>query len=194
MIFSAPLFTVILSLIFFRIRIGLLKGGLCLLLFGGVILNVKPPFIFPQNNNDTILWNMTWAQDFRTTSFATYHLHSGDYYAGVALALGCALSGSLKAIVIRHISNEIDPLALVFYTGFGGIATALLASCVDGGLGLMVGEIKAADAQVWAILMTVSALGMLGYFTFAASLKFISATLNVVMMSNEIVLAYICQG
>ena len=164
------------------------------MLFGGIILNVKPPFIFPQNNNDTILWNMTWAQDFETTSSSTVHLHSGDKYIGVALALGCALSGSLKAIIIRHISNEIDPMALVFYTGFGGIVTALLASCIDGSIGQMVEEIKAADGQVWAILMTVSALGMLGYLTFAASLKFISATLNVVMMSNEIVLAYICQG
>lgn len=82
----------------------------------------------------------------------------------------------------------------MFYTGFGGIATALLASCADGGIGRMVAEIKKADSEMWAVLMGVSALGMLGYFTFAASLKFISATLNVVMMSNEIVLAYICQG
>ena len=165
------------------------------MLFGGVILNVKPPFIFPQNNNDTIVWNMTSAQDFRTiSSSSTVHLHSEENYIGVALALGCALSGSLKAIIIRHISNEIDPMALVFYAGFGGIAIALLASCIDGGIGQMMKEIKAADGKVWALLMTVSALGMLGYLTFAASLKFISATLNVVMMSNEIVLAYICQG
>ena len=194
MIFSAPHFTVILSLIIFRIKIGLLKGGLCLVLFGGVILNVKPPFIFPQSNNDTILWNLTSSQDFEADTFMSYNSHSGDYYIGVALALSCALSGSLKAIVVRHISNEIEPTALVFYTGFGGIATALLVSCVDGGIGRMVGEIKNADGELWGVLMAVSTLGMLGYFTFAASLKFISATLNVVMLANEIVLAYICQG
>ena len=113
MIFSAPLFTVLLSLIVFRIRIGLLKGGLCLVLFGGVILNVKPPFIFPQNSNDTILWNLTLAdQDFETASSSRTHPHTGQYYVGVALALGCSLSGSLKAIVISHIRSEIDSLAL----------------------------------------------------------------------------------
>ena len=71
MVFSAPLFTVLLSLIFFRIRIGLLKGGLCLVFFGGIVLNVKPPFIFPQNNNDTGSQNLTLAYDLRMPSFST---------------------------------------------------------------------------------------------------------------------------
>ena len=46
-IFTTPLFTVILSFVFFRIRIGLWKAGLCAVLFAGMILNIQPPFIFP---------------------------------------------------------------------------------------------------------------------------------------------------
>ena len=82
----------------------------------------------------------------------------------------------------------------MFYAGLGGIGTALLVSCADGGVGRLAGEIKKADAELWAVLMAVSALGMLGYYTFVASLKFISATLNVVIGTIEIVLAYLCQG
>ena len=46
-IFTTPLFTVILSLLCFRIKIGLWKAGLCAVLFAGMILNIQPPFIFP---------------------------------------------------------------------------------------------------------------------------------------------------
>ena len=41
--------------------------------------------------------------------------------------------------------------------------------------------------------MGISVLGMLGYFTFVASLSFVSATTCTVAGSIEIVLAYLCQ-
>ena len=160
--FSSPLFTVLLSFIFFQIKIGLLKGCLCLLLFGGVILIVKPPLIFP--HNDTIQGNLT-KDGFGTALIDDpHHPHSVGYYMGVALALGSALSGALNAIVVRHISNVLDSLAIMFYTGIGGIATALLVSSADGGISHMVEVIKKTDADLWLVLMIVSALGILGYF------------------------------
>ena len=55
-------------------------------------------------------------------------------------------------------------------------------------------EIKEADAEHWGVLMALSTFGLLGLFAMAASLKFISATMNVVTGTIEIVLAYICQG
>ena len=45
----------------------------------------------------------------------------------------------------------------------------------------------------WGILVGISALGMLGYFTFVASLSFVSATTCTVAGTIEIVLAYLCQ-
>ena len=88
----------------------------------------------------------------------------------------------------------MDSLAIMFYTGIGGIATALLVSCADGGISHMVEVIKKTDADLWVVLMIVSALGILGYFTFVASLKFISATLSEVTRTIEIGFTYICQG
>ena len=41
--------------------------------------------------------------------------------------------------------------------------------------------------------MGISALGILGYFTFVASLSFVSATTCTVAGTIEIVLAYLCQ-
>ena len=153
---------------------------------------MKPPLIFPQNN--AVQGNLT-NDDFGTALIdAPHHPHAVGYYVGVALALGSAFSGALKSIVIKHISNELHSLAIMFYTGIGGIATALLVSCADGGISHMVEEIKKADADLWVVLMTVSALGILAYFAFVACLKFISATLSEVTRTIEIGFTYICQG
>ena len=118
---------------------------------------------------------------------------SARYYIGVALALGCALAGSLKPIVIKHLSNKMETLALVFYTGIGCAVTALLAVFIDVGLKEIVEKMAESNSVTWIIVVLISALGIFGYFTFAASLKFISATLCTVLGTIEIVLAYTCQ-
>ena len=189
--FSAPFFAVLLSLIFFQIKIGLLKGWLCLVLFGGVILILKPPFIFTKN--DTIQGNLT-DNDLGTALVDMHHSPSGQYYTGVALALGFAFTSALAAIVTKRISNELDSLAVMFYTGVGGIVTTLLLICVDKGFGHTVEEIKKADAELWMVMMTVSALGIVGYLSYVTCLKFISASLVVVITTMQVVLSYIFQG
>ena len=119
---------------------------------------------------------------------------SVNYYIGVALALGCAISGSLKPMVIKHLSGMFETLALVFFTGIGCAATVLLAGFIDVGAKDIVTEMAETNFVTWIIVTLISALGILGYFTFAASLKFISATLCCVLGTIEIVLAYACQG
>ena len=119
---------------------------------------------------------------------------SMSYYIGVALALGCAICGSLKPMVIKHLSNTFDTLALVFFTGIGCAATVLLAGFIDVGVKNIVAEMGETNSVTWIIVTLISAMGILGYFTFAASLKFISATLCCVLGTMEIVLAYACQG
>ena len=57
-----------------------------------------------------------------------------------------------------------------------------------------ISEIQRTNAQHWSILVSVSCVGVAGYFSFTASLKFISATTCAVLGTIEIVLAYICQG
>ena len=57
-----------------------------------------------------------------------------------------------------------------------------------------ISEIQTTNAQHWGILISVSCVGVAGYSSFTASLKFISATTCAVLGTIEIVLAYICQG
>ena len=191
LMFSAPLFTVLLSLIFFQIKIGLLKGWLCLVLLGGVILIVKPPFIFTMN--DTIQGNLTDI-DLETALNDAHHAHYGYYYTGVTLALGFAFTSALTTIITKHLSNELESLVIILYTGVGGIATTMLVNCADRGFGHTVEEIKKADAELWMVMMTVSVLGIMGNVSYVTSLKFISASLVMVITTMQVVLSYIFQG
>ena len=71
---------------------------------------------------------------------------SARYYIGVVLALCCALTGSLKPIVIKHLSNKMETLALVFYTGIGCAVTALLAGFIDVGLNEIVEKMEESNS------------------------------------------------
>ena len=119
---------------------------------------------------------------------------SVNYYIGVALALGCAISGALKPMVIKHLGSMFETLALVFFTGIGCAATVVLAGFIDVGGKDILEKMGETNFVTWSIVTLISAMGILGYFTFAASLKFISATLCCVLGTIEIVLAYTCQG
>ena len=50
-IYSGPLFTMLFSYLFLRIRQGLWKILFALILIVGVILVIRPPFMFPNQNS-----------------------------------------------------------------------------------------------------------------------------------------------
>lgn len=49
LVFTEPLFTVILAFVFYRTKIGVTKGVFCICLVGGLLLSVQPPFLFSQD-------------------------------------------------------------------------------------------------------------------------------------------------
>ena len=63
------------------------------------------------------------------------------------LALGCALGGSLKSVLIKHVSKDMDSVAVMFYMGFGGVFTIFAIASVDMGVNHLVEQIQMADAN-----------------------------------------------
>ncbi len=53
LVFSSPLFTMILSAIVLKSRMGLYKIMFCIILIIGIVLVVRPPFLFPPDPNPT---------------------------------------------------------------------------------------------------------------------------------------------
>ena len=99
--FTEPLFTVVLSFVFSIISIGLVKMLLCCGLLIGMILTVQPPIIFgDKTTNNSTLDEIV--QDIPPTN-------SEEYYVGVLMAMGCAVLGAFcnisinKCKKIRHV-------------------------------------------------------------------------------------------
>jgi drug/metabolite transporter (DMT)-like permease len=89
-IFTEPLFTVILSFILLRIAVGIFKVLLCFGLLSGMILSVQPPFIFGNtkimvvnDNNTTATAIMDAVNDGNSTSLNNdVSGDNPDYYTG----------------------------------------------------------------------------------------------------------------
>ena len=194
-IFTEPLFTVILSLIFLRVRIGVWKAALCLGLAAGMILCVQPPFIFSQRRaaadddaNDTAAWNIS-SLVFGDGNASAVEAQppapfSGNYYFGVILAIGCAVCGSLCNITINRVGNDVSSTALVFYSGLGGVVVAIVGSLADRQMDRVVGAIESFSVDNWVILVAVSAVGIVGYLCYTASLKSVTPTSVSVLRSQ----------
>ena len=100
-IYTAPIFTMIFSFIFLRIRQGLWKIFFALLLMIGVILVVKPPFLFPQYN-----LHLNIQQNNLTLHFYGEEYTLGDennHWLGVAICFGAALCTGLMNVVFNHL-------------------------------------------------------------------------------------------
>ena len=204
-IFTEPLFTVLLSLIFLRVKIGVWKAALCVGLAAGMILCVQPPFIFSQHHFDFDFDDdddnaTSAARNISDLVFGSANVTSpkpapftGNYYFGVILAIGCAVCGSLCNITINRVGSDVSSTGLVFYSGLGGIVVAIVGSLADRQVDRVVGAIESFSVDNWVILVAVSAVGIVGYLCYTASLKSVTPTSVSVLRSQEIVLAYFCQ-
>lgn len=110
-VFTEPLWTLILSKVILKIKIGLWKIGFGLLLISGMVLCIQPPFLFP-----SII-----SQDDESTR---------SYYFGVVLAMTTAVAGSMANVAIAK-CEKVSSKVMVFYNGLGGLILALMCSYFD---------------------------------------------------------------
>lgn len=194
LVFTEPLWTIILSKFILHIRIGVWKTLFGLVLVTGVVLCVQPPFLFPDpsiidapiDNTTDINGNVTAANSLQDEP------GSDNYFLGAGLAIGAALTGSLANILIAK-CEIITSSVLVFYSGMGGVIVALFCSIFDP-YNKIVFSISDISLNDWAILLALGASGMIGYFSMTRSLKLIPPTTVAVLRAMEIVLAYIVQA
>ena len=180
LIFTEPLFTILLSLVFLGVGIGPLKIILCSGLLAGMVLNIQPPFMFPNKDQDT----------------SSSGGNSFSYYFGAALAVACAICGSLCNVCIFLCGDEVSSAGLVFYTGIGGIVIAIIgcyADDGDSGASRMLFSLESLSPTDWGVLLMISALGVLAYLAMTQALKLTSPTSVSVLRALEIILAYVCQ-
>ncbi|TRY71642.1 hypothetical protein TCAL_03122 [Tigriopus californicus] len=185
-IFTEPLFTMVLSLIFLKIAMGPWKILLGIGLTAGMILSIQPPFLFPPTVPLTPLSN------------SSHHVlvegkiqRSEQYFYGACLAISCALCGAMCNILIKK-CDGISSTSLVFVAGIAGILISVVG-CVLDETDHIISSMEELTPMTWFILLVLSFIGVLAYLSMTEALKAISPTSVSVLRALEIILAYFCQ-
>jgi len=194
-IFSEPLWTLILSKLFLRTKIGLWKSSFAVILLVGVLLCAQPPFVFKNFNsrlhhtpeNTSIPDFVDEGVDASTPS------SSFKTYLGTALAIGAAVSGALSNILVAKLETveQISTTSLVAYSGLGGAVQAILYGLfLDEDNQTIVRDISSLSSSVWLQLLLLGGMGVVGFFTLTRSLQLMPPTTVAMIRALEIVLAY----
>ena len=114
-----------------------------------------------------------------------------NYYLGVLLALGTALTGSMANVSIAK-CDRVSSKVMVFYSGLGGVFIALICIVFDQESKVEF-NILLREETSWPLLLLLGLMGILGYFSLTRSLRLIPPTTVAVLRAMEIILAYIVQ-
>jgi len=204
-IFSEPLWTLVLSKVFLKTRIGWWKFTFAFVLISGVVLCTQPPFLFPSPN-------MTHHHHHHRHHHGRHHHHEQsvalndsllnetttnknavdddcDYYMGVVLAVGAAVTGAASNVIVAKI-EQISSTAIVTYSGVGGVVLALGYGVLVDPEDKIVPNFAMVTAEEWLTLLMLGGMGLVGFFALTRSLQLIPPTTVAVLRAMEIVLAY----
>ena len=204
-VFTEPLWTLILSKLILKIRIGLWKVFFGLLLILGMILCIQPPFLFqpidsngnktiPDNTNNTNLvgeYVMLIKDSLHKGGNCDGMEESENYNVGVLFAIGTAVTGAMANVVIAR-CEKVSSKVLVFYSGLGGVILAFICSIFDQN-NLMIFNFSSISINQWMMLTVLGLMGIVGYFSMTRSLRLVPPTTVAVLRAMEIILAYIAQ-
>ena len=115
-----------------------------------------------------------------------------DYYIGLMLALGTAITGSLANVSIAR-CERVSSMVLVFWAGLGGVVIALGCTGFDSEAKIMF-NISDIDEYAWPLLTVLGLMGILGHFSLTRALRLVPPTTMAVLRAMEIVLAYVIQA
>ena len=187
-VFTEPLWTLALSKLLLKVKIGAWKVAFGLLLILGTLLCIQPPFLFPtypfgDDSNTTDSWNERDDGDDDDDG--------AGYYIGVMLALGCALCGAMANVSMAK-CEKVSSKVLMFYSGLGGLLLSLLVSALDPAADLLL-TLASIPGTTWLLLIVLGVMGILGCFSMSASLRLIPPTTVAMLRALEIIMAYIAQ-
>ena len=191
MIFTEPLFTIVLSFLFLRTSIGFSKLIMCLGLLCGMMLSIQPPFIFGEKTNSTDVSGIN-STTANVTSNEEKHRRDNNYYFGVTLALSCAIFGSMCNILINKCEHAKSTV-LVFYSGISGVIVSVIGLLISTDALGFFNHLASLSVTDWLTLSMISLVGILAYFAMTVALRMVSPTSVSVLRALEIILAYLCQ-
>ena len=182
-IFTAPVFTMVLSRIFLEDACKVHKYISAIFLFAGVTLVLQPPVIFGQR--ETI-----------TNGSGTNTKENNKYYFGATMAFSSSIAGAFHIVIVGRLfknSTTHSAFLLAFYGGLGALLSALPAAFLNHGQHLFSASIASIPKTTWAALFAVASLGIIGFVAVNLAIKKTNPVFSSFVASIEIVFAYVAQ-
>ena len=206
-ILSSVLPTMILAAIFLNERLRLYKISCAVLVITGLILVIRPPFIFKNssklvigrnpNNLTQNIFNKTCVGKL-SRSVQTNNLRSHFYYVGAIAALVCMISSAtfriMMKVLVQNKSTSSFSIPL-FYSSIANLIAAIILPAFGGDQRILFPSIgvEKYDKWQWIALFIQAILGIAQYSARFMAIKLISPTMVSFIRTSEIVLAYIVQ-
>ena len=183
-IYSGPLFTMLFSYLFLRIHQGLWKISFALILILGVILVIRPPFMFPN------------AQNISPNATSTNEVFESDqgrdelYWIGIGLAMAGACTGGLINVSINAMKN-VNSCLIMFWAGFISIICSLLYLSFDRNSRIFTGQ--PLDWTFGGQILALSLVGTSANWMATGSYQLLDPTICSVLRAQEVIFAYTIQ-
>ena len=206
-ILSSVLPTMILSAIFLKERLRLYKSSCAILVVAGIVLVIRPPFIF--ENSTKLVMDQTshnMKQNFINQTSTAKSAHSIQidnprdhcYYTGAIAALVCMMSTATYRIMMKVLVQNKSTSSFAIPLFYVSIAILIAASVIPvfGGDQRILFPSKMVnkyDNWQWIFLFVATILGIAQHITHFEASRLISPTLASFIRSSEIVVSYIVQ-
>ena len=199
-ILSSAIPTTIIAAIFLKERLRLIKVVCLILVVTGIVLVIRPPFLF--NNNLNTKFDVMDTGSNSTTS-RVYEMspliHNKYYYIGAASAIGCMIFQSIARIGIRCLMKNQSTSSsdlILFNHGIACLLMSLLLSFAIKGKQRIINSSEGTDnydSKQWISLFGFAILIIIQLCMRVKALHLISPVIVGFVRSTEIVLSYIVQ-
>jgi len=200
LIFSSPLITMILASAFLGHKMRLFKITLGAVLLSGIILVVRPPFLFNDIGSSSQDSSKAWhnPKSFVTLYFQRDYQKADEdyntyYYIGAGLAGSGALISGFLNLAINY-CRQVNSVVLLLWSGLGGLLVSSLAFTFDSNARFFDARLTEVSTGQWTAYFCMAGAGILSYFSMTRALQLIDPTFVAFVRSLEIVLAYLVQA
>ena len=204
-IMSSVLPTTVLAAIFLKERLRLCKCFCAVLVITGLVLVIRPPFLFAESNQptDTIIIensslpivNQSFPGHY---SSETINSRSKYYYIGVLAGLICMISSASFRIVMKILVKNKSTSSFgvpVFYNSFCNLMIALVLPAFGGDQKILFRSVNTEEYDMlqWIGLVAIAVLGITQYSMRFMAIKLISPVMVSFIRTSEIIVAYVIQ-